>query len=463
MVRDRDDRALRAERERDPRRRAGGDRPRRARSAAVRARASRSRAGSAAGRAARPAATGCGAPSAAPRSCAAAARSAPTATWKSCWRSCTDRFCETIVPRPASRASARLHVLRGNAQLEGRRAARAVVHRLRVAAERRGDARRRVVAAEASLTRTSSVASVCCRRVAAADRGTFAAGRASGARCRAPGADGARARSALKSAVAAPSSAARTSRASRARARPRRRAERRHDDEHEPAPRRPAAARAASTRVRSLSGARGACARSSVSDGASHSRSSPILSSSRFNARLSRVEHAVWLMPSTRAALGPSSSSSTRSATTSRSAGRELAQRLLERAGQAVAEVGAWHACPARTCPRAGVVAPRRGTSRWRRCARSGRARCAASRGAGRSGASVRNAFSNVSAARSSAADAVAGEVDEVAVDGVELLGHDVGEAGAHAERGGDRARSRHRVHALLYGARGGGSSHRPA
>ena len=170
----------------------------------------------------------------------------------------------------------------------------------------------------------------------------------------------------------------------------------------------------------------------------SHSPTSFILSSSLRNARLSRVEHAVWLIPSTRAALGPSSSSRTRNATTSRSAGDSSCSAASSGAGSPSPNSSMSGTSRAYVSSRRFRRASRRGTSRRRRCARSGTARCAASRGAGRSAARSETPSRTSRRSDPRPPTAIAGQIDEVAVHGVELLGSDVGKAsgGRSSSRG---------------------------
>ena len=212
--------------------------------------------------------------------------------------------------------------------------------------------------------------------------------------------------------------------------------------------RRTGAGSEASTRARSPSGACGACARNRLStvisfadivhplfqssQGAAEPRRARGLADSEHARRARAVEleqHAQARRPRARPARARAAPPRT---------GREARRRTPRRAARR-----------ARTSPRACAAVSPRGTSRRRRCVRSGRARCAASRGAGRTGASVRNAFSNVSAVEILRRGAVAGEIDEVAVDGVELLRGDVGEAGPPAEQRRGVERGRGRVHAL--------------
>ena len=120
--------------------------------------------------------------------------------------------------------------------------------------------------------------------------------------------------------------------------------------------------------------------------------SSLTFSSSLRRARLSRVEHAVRLMPSTRAAVSPSRSQMTRSAITSRSPGDRLWSADSSSGDKPSPNTASLVAtsCVPRTSPLAGDGATPSESGRAPPNVRSGTATSSAFPDAGRSGASVR-------------------------------------------------------------------------
>src|SRR5438477_10197272 len=206
-----------------------------------------------------------------------------------------------------------------------------------------------------------------------------------------------------------------------------------------------------STRARSASGARGACARSSNSTVISFADiADPLFQSlecaaeARRARRLADPEHA----GRGRAVELEDDAQRDHLAL----AGRQLSQRLLERAGQSVDELADELLTPAE-----GILPPSAARLRAEPVDRDvvrDLAQPRARRASARVEATPRaERLLECLGGEILGGRAVAGEVDEVAVDRVELLGDDLGEAGSCAEPGGSVERGRSRVHALLYGA----------
>ena len=127
-------------------------------------------------------------------------------------------------------------------------------------------------------------------------------------------------------------------------------------------------------------------------------------------------------MPSTRAAVSPSRSRTTRSAITSRSPALRVCKRGFERRRETFAERLVDALRERQRIPRGAGACPRRGTSRARWSGRSRATRCGRSPRRGSKRPQRRSAFSNVARGQILGRLAVPRQVEEVAVDVVEVL-----------------------------------------